>query len=767
MIPNIELEKEDKQVMIKKRNKEGIMSLVMAFAMSLSVLGGVTTSILQVKAAANVSNPRITEDGTVTWDKITFGSYYQDAEFMPEPIKWRILDIDESGNAFLLADKALDCKPYNNEYTSCTWETCTLRDWLNGTDTYESDDTAFIKAAFTDEERNAIIDTTVVNDDSPSYGTEGGKDTTDKIYLLSMEEASNTLYGFDEFDKVDCMARRAKATDYAFINGAFCNYSVNTRGCNWWLRSLGQNTQYCAQHVQVGGVGVNGGSLVHYDTFAVRPALRVNLSSSCVNDAGSVTSEGIETAGTNRSGSNYNKPYIDSSPNPVTTWDCVYFGSYKQKATFEKMPIEWRVLSVNNNDAFVVADKDLDCKSFNTEFASCTWETCTLRDWLNGTNAYESDDTAFIKAAFTDEERKAILDTTVVNDDNPSYGTEGGKDTTDKIYLLSMEEASNTSYGFDGLYNMYIIDQGEVKTRQTKATDYARMNGLYCFNYSDYAGNWWLRSSGHDTNYASLVWNGGDISDTSVNLTSTGVRPTLHVNLLASCVELADTVSSESHIIELKKADEVSALISEIATVTKDSKTSIDSARRAYDALSEGVKPFVNNYYVLQNAEEKYAELTKSGSSNGNDNVSDNNGNGVSNNSDNAGKTKGGNTNNISDGSASSNTGTTPATTEAPASTETVSTTPVTTETPNDNLTTFNIKNKKTYKKSQKVKIKDEDGIKSVVLNTKKIKIKKGKKSVSFKLSSYKKSLKKKNKWNKIIVTDVNGNKNTIQFKIK
>ncbi len=87
LIPNIELEKEDKQVMIKKRNKEWIMSLVMAFAMSLSVLGGVTTSILQVKAAANVSNPRITEDGTVTWDKITFGSYYQDAEFMPEPIK--------------------------------------------------------------------------------------------------------------------------------------------------------------------------------------------------------------------------------------------------------------------------------------------------------------------------------------------------------------------------------------------------------------------------------------------------------------------------------------------------------------------------------------------------------------------------------------------------------------------------------------------------------------------------------------------------------
>ena len=130
-------------------------------------------------------------------------------------------------------------------------------------------------------------------------------------------------------------------------------------------------------------------------------------------------------------------------------------------------------------------------------------------------------------------------------------------------------------------------------------------------------------------------------------------------------------------------------------------------------------------------------------------------------------KTDSYNNNENANGTTGGNTGTTPATTEAPATTETVSTTPVTTETPNDNLTTFNIKNKKTYKKSQKIKIKDEDGIKSVVLNTKKIKVKKGKKTVSFKLSSYKKSLKKKNKWNKIIVTDVNGNKKTIQFKIK
>ncbi|MBR1865344.1 MAG: leucine-rich repeat protein [Lachnospiraceae bacterium] len=84
-----------------------------------------------------------------------------------------------------------------------------------------------------------------------------------------------------------------------------------------------------------------------------------------------------------------------------------------------------------------------------------------------------------------------------------------------------------------------------------------------------------------------------------------------------------------------------------------------------------------------------------------------------------------------------------------------------------DTPTKFNIANKRTYKISKKVKIKDSDGIKTIRLNGKLIKHKKGKKSCSFKLSSYKKYLKKKNKWNKLVVTDMNGIRKTIKFKMK
>ena len=116
--------------------KKKIMSVLLSVTMALSVFGAVMSVVLPVKASAKatVNNPRTADDNTtVTWDKITFGSYPQDMEEMTKtPIKWRILDIDSNGDAFLLADEALDCKPYNTNYTtSCTWETCTLRDWLS------------------------------------------------------------------------------------------------------------------------------------------------------------------------------------------------------------------------------------------------------------------------------------------------------------------------------------------------------------------------------------------------------------------------------------------------------------------------------------------------------------------------------------------------------------------------------------------------------------------------------------------------------------
>ena len=221
--------------------------------------------------------------------------------------------------------------------------------------------------------------------------------------------------------------------------------------------------------------------------------------------------------------------------NGVTTWDCIYFGNYYQSNSSTKEPIKWRVLSVNGNDAFLLADQNLDAKPHNEKSTDVTWATCTLRTWLND---------AFLNTAFTSAEQVAIKNTTVVNDDNPYYDTEGGENTTDKVYLLSIAEASNTAYGFNGEFRT------ESETREAKNTAYAKECGAWTCTGTEYEGNgrWWLRSPGFFSNYASDVWydGSGDNYGDDVFYVDNAVRPALHLNLFSSTLwSYAGKVTSE------------------------------------------------------------------------------------------------------------------------------------------------------------------------------------------------------------------------------
>ena len=83
-------------------------------------------------------------------DVIVFGRYEQDNDLGngPEPIEWIVLDTQD-GKALLLSKYGLDAVPYNDDNNSAgTWETCTLRTWLNDT---------FLNAAFTQEEVEASL----------------------------------------------------------------------------------------------------------------------------------------------------------------------------------------------------------------------------------------------------------------------------------------------------------------------------------------------------------------------------------------------------------------------------------------------------------------------------------------------------------------------------------------------------------------------------------------------------------------------------------
>ena len=125
---------------------------------------------------------------------------------------------------------------------------------------------------------------------------------------------------------------------------------------------------------------------------------------------------------------------------------------------FKYEPIKWRVLHTDGKQALLLSDVVLDDQKYHTKKKSVTWETSTVRSWLNGYGAESNEQSVdytqknFIGSAFTPEEQAAIANSPLENGDSTEYGTEGGNSTADKVFLLSKPDVWNTdkaeSYGF-------------------------------------------------------------------------------------------------------------------------------------------------------------------------------------------------------------------------------------------------------------------------------------------------------------------------------
>lgn len=190
--------------------------------------------------------------------------------FRWERIRWQVLR-NEGSTLFVLADRGLDCKNYNEEYKSVTWETSALRSWLND---------SFYRTAFSSIEQKAILAQTVINADNPYNGTEGGNDTQDLVYLLSIEEVTDPAYGFCEDSSVNSASRKMKTSDYAHAMGAYNHTEGSGYGgnCWWWLRSPGFST-YCAANVTSDGdINRGGDCMSAYSNNAVVPVLHIDVS---------------------------------------------------------------------------------------------------------------------------------------------------------------------------------------------------------------------------------------------------------------------------------------------------------------------------------------------------------------------------------------------------------------------------------------------------------------------------------------------------------
>lgn len=193
-------------------------------------------------------------------DYVLFGKYEQDNNTSngKEDIEWLVAATNDR-KILLISRYALDCKPYNEKYTSITWETCTLRKWLNQD---------FLNNAFSAKEKAAIPLTKVPAYRNPDYSTDAGNTTQDKVFLLSIMEAEKYFSSNDE--------RKCMPTAYAEERGVSTKNVDGKNYCWWWLRTSGGYQSYVAGVMTGGGIAKKGSS----DEYpsAIRPAIWIDLS---------------------------------------------------------------------------------------------------------------------------------------------------------------------------------------------------------------------------------------------------------------------------------------------------------------------------------------------------------------------------------------------------------------------------------------------------------------------------------------------------------
>lgn len=230
--------------------------------------------------------------------------------------------------------------------------------------------------------------------------------------------------------------------------------------------------------------------------------------------------------------------------NYILEGNTISFGRYPQDKDGTVKPIEWVVLKIEKDKALLLSRYILDKRPYNKKDENVTWETSDIRRWLNED---------FYKIAFNSMEQKKIVDTLVRTENNPRHGTDGGDDTKDKVFLLSIEEVEevfgdNTHIAIE-IHNAILKGLRAIKgsaeeankrylemiscinvsfnakVECVKATEYAQGN-----NFTPYI-KWWLRSPGHGSNRAAEMHSFCSINELGESITTNnvGVYPAMWV----------------------------------------------------------------------------------------------------------------------------------------------------------------------------------------------------------------------------------------------
>jgi co-chaperonin GroES (HSP10) len=453
-------------------------------------------NILSTPNSTSVASSAIFDPLVPTQSAVSVGGIIPFGEY-----QWRILDI-QGNRALIITEDIIEKRvSYNDNDNNATWEICYLRKYLNGEFLNKFDD-------------SRIITVSNKNADNLWYGTKGGNNTNDKIFLLSIEEADAYFGNSGDYlnKRKKCWNKINNRYVYDSINGYclsnnFDSYRIakyKNEPWWWWLRSPGQGNNNAA-NVEIKGNPYDSDGHISvsgcYNTGlgGIRPALWLDLSI-----AESKVKPQLQSI----------NPHIvpQCTPTHLNVGDIIPFGDYK-----------WRVLNVQNDKALIITEDIIFKRAYDEQSTDTTWEMSELREYLNNEFVVKFDSTKIVMINNK-------------NTDNLWYGTKGGNDTNDKVFLLSLEEV-----------DMYFGNSGDYQKKRRKTVYsneeyYERSDGLGFSNsnnskriakLSGEVSTWLLRSPGNCNGTVAYVEKAGYvIVQGSWTLDyPTGVRPALWLSL--------------------------------------------------------------------------------------------------------------------------------------------------------------------------------------------------------------------------------------------
>lgn len=390
------------------------------------------------------------------------------------PIKWRVIDVKDK-KVLIITDSIFRLLPFDKKHEDSDyiplWENSGIRKWLNED---------FLNMFLSEDERKRVIDSNIHNDNVKKYDDSivEAHDTEDKVFLLSEEEAKIYFHDNDErcCEKCNWMLRTTtnsysvKNIDYTGEVNGVSGYDgyVGIRPAMWI--KLEDPTQPDLLTCKKCGSELNSG-----DKFCRKCGQAVENVDYVTTEIASSADDPLTVP--QKANSNMGLCYmchkripISNATKKITCPGCGETGDgsnfirvYEQEVQFEQLNLaelpflheddefyfgglgryRWNVLNINNGYIFAILsdrdklqykkkwkNSDADLLTYNDTNAPVTWESCTLRKWLNET---------FIER-FSDKERELLAPTKVINRNNPFYGTSGGNDTVDKVFCLSIDE---------------------------------------------------------------------------------------------------------------------------------------------------------------------------------------------------------------------------------------------------------------------------------------------------------------------------------------